>query len=131
MNITKKWIGVDLDSTLAKATPSTIETVIGPPVPLMVARVKQWLREGKDVRIFTARITHCTDKEAVIHAIQSWCILHLGRQLRVTCKKDGDMDEIWDDRARQVEPDTGKLVYNPEWVEEFNLEAARNKEPIL
>lgn len=131
MNTDKGWIGVDLDSTLAHYTEFTCETVIGPPVPLMVARVKQWLKEGADVRIFTARIANATDKEAVIHAIQSWCILHIGRQLRVTNKKDHKMKELWDDRAVRVIPNTGKRADGPEWVEELNFNNAKHKEPLV
>ena len=104
------WVGVDLDGTLAKYTEFTGETQIGEPVPLMVQRVKQWLREGKEVRIFTARVAHPTDMEAVTNAIHHWCILHIGKQLHVTCKKDHKMIELWDDRCVQVVPNTGQRV---------------------
>ncbi len=102
------WIGVDLDGTLAKYTEFTGETQIGEPVPLMVQRVKKWLAEGKEVRIFTARVAHPDDLEAVTSAIHHWCILHVGKQLRVVCKKDHKMIELWDDRCVQVIPNTGK-----------------------
>src|SRR5690349_18780615 len=49
------WIGVDLDGTLAEYHGWKGVEHIGPPIPEMVARVKQWLAEGRDVRIFTAR----------------------------------------------------------------------------
>jgi len=44
----------------------------------------------------------------VTQAIHQWCILHIGKQLRITCKKDYKMIELWDDRAVQVIPNTGK-----------------------
>lgn len=45
------WIGVDLDGTLAHYDGWKGETHIGKPIPLMLARVKRWLAEGKEVRI--------------------------------------------------------------------------------
>jgi hypothetical protein len=104
------WIGVDLDGTLAAYTKFTGETQIGEPIPLMVKRVKAWLKTGKEVRIFTARVAHPDDMEAVTNAIHHWCVLHLGKQLRVTCKKDHKMIELWDDRCVQVIPNTGRRV---------------------
>lgn len=50
------WIGVDLDGTLAEYHGWPPDGSIGAPIPAMIERVKQWLDEGKDVRIFTARV---------------------------------------------------------------------------
>jgi hypothetical protein len=50
------WIGVDLDGTLAKYGRWAGPLEIGEPIAPMVARVRQWLAEGKEVRIFTARV---------------------------------------------------------------------------
>ena len=49
------WIGVDLDGTLAEATSWQGMSHIGPPVPLMMRRVQQWLSKGLRVKIMTAR----------------------------------------------------------------------------
>ena len=125
------WYAVDLDGTLAKYTKFTGETQIGKPVPLMVARVKKWLREGKDVRIFTARVAKPDNKEAVVNAINHWCILHIGKMLPITYKKDHNMIELWDDRAKQVIPNTGKLVEGPEWAEDLRAELAEDGEEIF
>jgi hypothetical protein len=79
----------------------------------MVERVKQWLTEGKyDVRIFTARVSSSDEQEvaAVEDAIESWCKEHIGQALPVTCKKDNQMVQLWDDRAMQVVPNTGESV---------------------
>ena len=119
------WIGVDLDGTLAEYR-GWIDTYhIGPPIPKMVARVRQWLGDGKDVRIFTARIagvdelTIDTDPIArefyrniphVTRLIEEWCLAHLGRKLPITCKKDYAMLELWDDRCIQVISNTGIRV---------------------
>lgn len=102
------WIAVDLDGTLAHYDHWVGPHHIGEPVPEMLQRVKQWLLEGKDVRIFTAR---CADPDPrVIEAIQAWCLLHIGQVLPVTNIKDYSMIELWDDRAVQVVPNTGKRV---------------------
>lgn len=110
------WIGVDLDGTLAHYEPGSpwngLE--IGEPVPAMVARVRRWLAEGRDVRIFTARVapingSHQPDL-VVRQAVTDWCIAHLGSALPVTATKDYNCLEIWDDRAVQVERNTGRPV---------------------
>lgn len=101
------WIGVDLDGTLAHYS-GWKGTEIGEPVPLMLARVRAWLDEGLDVRIFTARVFDDPDGEHLFE-IGLWCKKHLGRVLPVTCTKDYQMIELWDDRAVGVIPNTGKI----------------------
>jgi hypothetical protein len=110
------WIGVDLDRTLAHYDKWEGAGVIGPPIPKMLARVKQWLEDGEEVRIVTARVSSdgtlardCEVLEAGM-GIQNWCIEHLGVVLPVTCEKDFDMRELWDDRAVQVVPNEGSRV---------------------
>ena len=49
------WIGVDLDGTLAHYNGWVDETHIGEPIQGMADRVRGWLADGIDVRIFTAR----------------------------------------------------------------------------
>lgn len=110
------WIGVDLDGTLAHYDGWKGPEHIGAPVPAMVERVRRWLAEGKNVRIFTARVTLLdmhTARDApspVVEAIHGWCQAHLGRVLPVTCVKDYLMLELWDDRAVQVIANTGHPV---------------------
>lgn len=113
------WIGVDLDGTLAQYGGWVDEMHIGEPIPLMIERVRGWLAEGREVRIFTARVadagvvlfnkdaTH-RDVPAVINAIQDWTEKHLGKRLPVTATKDFGMIELWDDRAVQIIANTGK-----------------------
>lgn len=112
MSSSKGWIGVDLDGTLAKYDGWRGVDHIGDPVPRMQARVKKWLEEGQEVRIFTARVGHRPAHE-VLRArtvIDLWCKKHLGRELPVTCTKDLAMKELWDDRCKQVIPNTGVAV---------------------
>ncbi len=101
------WIGVDLDGTLAEYERFLGATVIGPPVPAMVDRVKGWLEDGREVRIFTARIADDPNFETM-KAIEGWCLEHLGRVLPVTNVKDYGMIELWDDRCVTVEQNTGR-----------------------
>lgn len=100
------WIGVDLDGTLAEYGGWTGAGSIGRPIPLMLNRVRAWLDAGRDVRIFTAR---AGDPECLL-AIEAWCVEHLGRVLPVTATKDYRMVALWDDRAVQVVPNTGRRV---------------------
>jgi hypothetical protein len=107
------WIGVDLDRTLA-VYESGQYPLIGAPIPLMVERVKKWLAAGIEVRIVTARAsTEFLSEEEVddqVELIQTWCIEHIGALLEVQSEKDFNMISLWDDRAVQVEPNTGKLL---------------------
>lgn len=116
------WIGVDIDKTLAYHTRATHGKSIGEPVPKMVRRVKKWLAEGKKIKIFTARVSKESLKynnqklEDAIELINDWCIEHLGRCFEVTCEKDYWMLELWDDRARQVIPNSGARYNIFSWV---------------
>lgn len=102
----KGWIGVDFDGTLAKYDGWVHETHVGDPIPAMVERVKGWLAQGKQVKIFTAR-AHSPES---VEAIEKWCLEHLGQRLPVTNVKDFQMIELWDDRAIRVQSNTGKIL---------------------
>jgi hypothetical protein len=115
------WIGVDLDGTLAEYHHLVDLVTIGKPIKPMVDRVKRWLAEGRDVRVFTARVSHLeghndltndsfVSNVDIINAIQDWCEIHIGQRLPVTCVKDFRMIELWDDRAVQVEMNVGEPI---------------------
>jgi hypothetical protein len=110
------WIGCDLDGVLADNSGPFDPTVVGPPIPEMVDRVKQWLADGYEVRIFTARVssdgTDARNQDVMLSraAIEAWCQENLGTVLPITNLKDYGMIELWDDRCVQVEPNTGKVV---------------------
>lgn len=119
----KGWIGVDLDGTLAHYDKWVGWNVFGEPIEPMAVRVRQWLKDGKDVRIFTARVTadlsvvsqcYVTHQSftghMMVHAIQEYTARAVGVRLPVTCMKDVHMIEYWDDRAVQVIPNTGLTV---------------------
>jgi len=107
----EQWIGVDLDGTLAMyaSDPSWDYDKelppIGPPIVPMLTRVKQWLSEGKTVKILTARASHKNKKE--VQKVKDWCRQYVGQELDVTATKSPQFVEIWDDRAVQVIPNTG------------------------
>ncbi len=105
------WIGVDLDGTLSVTDGSIGD--IGAPVPRMVARVRAWLDEHREVRIVTARLASSSGPAAIAvqkRFIEDWCLQHLGTVLKVTAEKDYQMEVLWDDRAVQVETNTGERV---------------------
>jgi hypothetical protein len=102
---TEPWVGVDLDGTLAYGVEGAEVNTIGEPVQPMLRRVKKAMASGRKIKIFTAR---AVDRRQV-PLIQAWCVKHgLGR-LEVTCIKDPDCEEIWDDRARHVVVNTGAV----------------------
>src|SRR5215203_2623044 len=119
------WIGVDLDGTLAFYDEWRGPLHIGDPIPKMLERVKRWLQDGREVRIFTARVQRQTpgvspathgpnepspDLTRVEEAIRQWCKEHIGCVLPITCCKDYGMIELWDDRCVQVIPNTGRTI---------------------
>ena len=119
MGISKGWIGVDLDATLATYDGWRGADHIGEPVERMIRRVKDWIAQGYEVRIVTARVgrpdpTRVSNTQEKIEKmrtlIQDWCEVHIGSRLIVTNEKDYAMIELYDDRCVQVEANTGKLI---------------------
>jgi DNA-directed RNA polymerase beta' subunit len=108
------WYGVDLDGTLAEDTGWKGIDHIGKPVERMLTQVREMLERGLDVRIFTAR---AHDPKAV-PPIEKWCKRHVGQVLPVTNVKDPLCLKIYDDRAEEVERNTGRTKDRvPEWSE--------------
>lgn len=103
----KEYYAVDLDGTLAIYREWKGSSHIGKPVPKMVDRVKRWLREGRNVKVFTARVSGDKSGKAR-RAIQQWCVQQFGVALPVTCIKDRYCKKLWDDRAVGVQKNTGE-----------------------
>lgn len=97
-----KWIGVDLDGTLAEYKSNKNQS-IGNAIQPMLQRVKEWIDDGKEVRIFTAR---ASDSEQ-IKKVEQWLSENGLSDLAVTNVKDFDMIELWDDKAIRVKRNTG------------------------
>lgn len=116
----KGWIGVDLDGTLSTYGLTYIGPLwIGDPVPRMVEKVNQWIIEGKNIKIFTARVSKTwldiikneVSEADVRKTIDDWCIKIFNRTFEITSEKDPYLVEIWDDiRLMPVERNTGRLI---------------------
>ena len=93
------WIGIDFDGTLAEDGHHDGPEDTGPPIEPMVRQVRRWLREGYDVRLFTARKPH--------PALRRWMQEHLGTVLKITNVKEPGMICFYDDRAVGVKRNEG------------------------
>ena len=96
---------VDFDGTLA-VYPAPEGQTLGPPVPFMMERVREWLAKGETVKIFTARAGSPEQRGWV----EAWLKEQGLPELEVTDRKDFGTMDIYDDRAVRVETNTGKLV---------------------
>lgn len=100
-----EWIGVDLDGTLAKY--AGFGSDIGEPIEPMLNLVKHMLENGVRVKIFTARAQH---GPRMISVVQDWLESVGLPRLPVTNVKTPHMRRCYDDRAIQVEFNTGRLA---------------------
>lgn len=109
-----KWIGWDLDGTLAVSEPGVDDLLrIGPPIVANVRRLRRHLEEGYEVRIVTARVSVKDGAEmwAQMMLIRAWLKEHVtDRALVITAIKGVGMIELWDDRAVAVERNTGRRL---------------------
>ena len=95
------WIGVDFDGTLSHYDHYRGDEHTGAPIEPMVRLVRKWLHEGKTVKLFTARKPH--------PALRKWMKEHLGQVLEITNVKNPGMVALYDDKAVNVQRNTGKL----------------------
>lgn len=105
-DMTTPWVGVDLDGTLARWESGSSINSIGQPVPEMLALVKKMLGHGIRVKIFTARAGDPSQHGL----IAQWLEKNGLPPLEVTNVKDYAMERLYDDRAIQVERNTGRLI---------------------
>jgi len=102
----KKWIGFDLDGTLAVYKNWIGFDHIGEPIAPMIDLAKKFIELGHEIRIVTARARG----EGAIEPIQDWCEKNgLGRP-SVTDRKDFDMIMLYDDRATNVVHNEGIVL---------------------
>jgi len=110
------WVGVDLDGTLAYYDSKYVPGEIGPIIPAMKRVVIDLIDQGYEVKIFTARVFSDNDTQRAQEvqrnyvAIKEWLRDNGLPDLEITCVKDYMMVELYDDRAVQVEWNTGKLL---------------------
>jgi len=103
---TGPWVGVDLDGTLAVWGAGSSTERIGPPVPAMLSYVRRMKENGIRVKIFTAR----AGDPKQIPKIQKWLEKNSLPGLEITNVKDYNMERLYDDRAVQVESNTGRII---------------------
>jgi hypothetical protein len=120
------WFGFDLDGTLFEYNHWRGPTHFGAPLgkgdpDSAYELLKAMLAQGEDCRIVTARVfplgtvaqatpQRLQEARSAYLAIEKLCELHFGRALPITCIKDFSMIRLFDDRARQVDPKTGKIL---------------------
>ena len=97
----------DLDGTICIDDVWQGPEHIGMPIPSMIMRMKRLIRRGTIVKIFTARMGRPGN---VVGPIQDWLEEQGLPRLEVTNVKDPDCVLIYDDKARQVLHNTGKVV---------------------
>lgn len=113
----KKWIGFDFDGTIAHTVKGKFKPEhIGEPIPKMIFLLKQYINDGKEVKIFSARVSTNGTIPSIYNALLSrfymnkWCIKHIGRKIDIVCQKDFLMVKLYDDLAIRVIKDTGEIV---------------------
>lgn len=106
----KKWIGFDLDGTLAEYNGWKGIEHIGKPVKRMCNLAKALRSDGEKVKIVTARVAprqDGLDSSKARKYIEQWCEQNLGFVPEITHEKDSLMEKLYDDRVVQVIPNTG------------------------
>jgi hypothetical protein len=107
MDTSKGWHGVDLDGTIAYHKEWKGPEHIGKPINgEALAKVKEWLKKGEKVKIFSAR----AKEPKAIKPIEDFCMKVFGQKLEITDRKDENMIDMLDDRAFHVEENTGKIL---------------------
>lgn len=106
VNYAHPYIGIDFDGTLAQETDPYREGEVGAPIWAMVKRVKQWIRDGKTVKIITARGDSAEDKAAIAYFLNKMGL----PPLEITNIKQHGLTELWDDRAVAVGRNTGERL---------------------
>lgn len=110
------WFAFGVDGTIAEYFGWVPDGSIGKPIPSMIRRIKRYLKEGRDVRLCTARVNPAgraafpEQFEAQKGIINAWCMEYIGQTLPICYEKDLHMALLFDDRAMQVIPNTGVLV---------------------
>jgi hypothetical protein len=108
--VSRKTYAVDWDGTLVEYHGYKGPGVFGAPVPAMVQRVHNWIRDGHEVIIFTSRVSVEHDPQHVMINCKmiDECLRAMGLPLlEITANKYIRITEFWDDRAVRVERNSG------------------------
>ena len=106
----KPNILVDLDRTLAFHGNDFDVDHVGEPIQPMIDRIKNLIKHGFEVRIFTARWCDVPNRPRMKQIIDAWTTKQFGQALKITNEKDYGTIAIYDDRAIQVQPNTGAIL---------------------
>lgn len=98
-----KWIGVELEGTLAEYN-DRFPNQIGEPVNAMLLRVKGWLNEGKTVKV----LSHRAKAGSSNYEVNRW-LREQGLGMLEVVPLEKDMQSFWGARAVRVELNDGKL----------------------
>ena len=105
----KRKVFVDFDGTLAKQETNGYCREIGEPIFPMIEIIKEELKKGSEVKIFTARASAWNDNLEKID-IERFCVKYFGQVLPITAIKEHYIDVYYDDRAIQIEKNTGRII---------------------
>ncbi len=107
-----QYVAFDLDGTVALYEGWKGLTHIGEPIPVMLDFIKAHIDSGIPVVIMTARVASLDKNKVQIakDTIDAYFTKHLGQTLPLTCIKDKHMVRLYDDRAREVILNTGRIM---------------------
>lgn len=114
----KAWYGFDLDGTIAKYSVWKGAHHIGVPLHPAIDYLKAMLKDGKRIKIFTARVNSklsSEERQEAEAAIKEWCLEYIGQELEVTAEKDIGLIEFFDDRAIRVICNEGRIEFPKEY----------------
>lgn len=123
----ERWVGIDLDSTLAFRdhsvgyNPMTIGSIIPKAKELLLRLIEQGKRENFVVKIFTARA--CENR--TIPIIKQWLKENGLPDLEITNVKDYGCIMLIDDIANQMIANTGVLISS------YYLDLIRERDDLL
>jgi len=113
----QRYIALDFDQTVSFYEHYEGPEKVGAPIQEMVRKVKEEMQQGTTFCIFTARVNpgdagpeESLDATKSFLAIAEWTQKVFGQLLAITHEKSPHFTEIWDDRGRQVLPNTGVFV---------------------
>lgn len=124
------WIGFDLDGTLATYDGWKGIDHIGEAVKPMVELIRKLHYQGRRVKILTARVAPRKLEDGTVgeqyitvprgdggatkqyahQYINDWCHFNIGFVPEIVYAKDHLMLDLYDDRVKQVEPNTGVVI---------------------
>ncbi len=119
-----RWVGVDLDGTLAIRSPERYTGEIGDVIPPIRDLIFDYINDGLEVKIFTARVAQeCSVTGRSINQIkeliQDWLQANNLPRLEITCIKDRHCILIYDDKAITVTENTGEYNIVDRIIEKY------------